>query len=408
MADFSEWGAQQSGSRTYVNDMAALAGQSVQMQEGLGRIAAQPAHARLVNAQAGEAELKLKQDQMFMQAWQKRQAEQQTQQATAAKSAEDQMLEMLNNAAADRASAGQVDAAGKLANVASQITNRRVTAQAAQDRGEWYHAKTINDQFQAAASTLSPVVDQASYDLAKLAGPARGLDFSKLPPRYEDAKPLINQLTESALTVKQQFDELTKETEAKSRDELRQARIGDIARRAPLIAAQTKLALAREANVGKTGGSTKLSKIETDQALRIIETGVPGMKDDDPIGLQNAAYAIAEEAKTLMRRNPAVDSLNQAMNLVFQQHKEAGEFQVGEKGILGVGKKPAKFVPGAGSAQNPLAIPKTAAKLKSGKVYNTARGPAKWDGKQFMPVKASSRPAGSVAAPEEDDEEDDN
>ena len=32
----------------------------------------------------------------------------------------------------------------------------------------------------------------------------------------------------------------------------------------------------------------------------------------------------------------------------------------------------------------PLAMPKTQAELKTGSVYNTARGPAKWDGKQFV------------------------
>lgn len=41
----------------------------------------------------------------------------------------------------------------------------------------------------------------------------------------------------------------------------------------------------------------------------------------------------------------------------------------------------------SGTKENPMPMPKTAADAQPGKVYMTARGLAKWDGKQFIPVQ---------------------
>jgi len=43
--------------------------------------------------------------------------------------------------------------------------------------------------------------------------------------------------------------------------------------------------------------------------------------------------------------------------------------------------------PATSPKEKPLPMPKTAAEAETGKVYMTARGPARWDGKQFVPVK---------------------
>jgi len=43
---------------------------------------------------------------------------------------------------------------------------------------------------------------------------------------------------------------------------------------------------------------------------------------------------------------------------------------------------------GSASAESqPVALPKDAKELKIGTVYNTARGPAKWDGKKFLKLQ---------------------
>lgn len=42
---------------------------------------------------------------------------------------------------------------------------------------------------------------------------------------------------------------------------------------------------------------------------------------------------------------------------------------------------------GAAAADAPLPMPKTADDAIAGKIYNTGRGPARWDGNQFLPVQ---------------------
>jgi hypothetical protein len=42
---------------------------------------------------------------------------------------------------------------------------------------------------------------------------------------------------------------------------------------------------------------------------------------------------------------------------------------------------------GAGTAQSPLPMPANAASARVGMIYNTARGPARWDGSSFIPVQ---------------------
>jgi hypothetical protein len=42
---------------------------------------------------------------------------------------------------------------------------------------------------------------------------------------------------------------------------------------------------------------------------------------------------------------------------------------------------------GAGTKESPLPMPKTAAEAQVGKIYMTARGPARWNGKEFDPVR---------------------
>ena len=49
--------------------------------------------------------------------------------------------------------------------------------------------------------------------------------------------------------------------------------------------------------------------------------------------------------------------------------------------------KAAPEKPATSQKEKPLPMPKTAAEAEAGKVYMTARGPARWDGKQFVPVK---------------------
>ena len=41
---------------------------------------------------------------------------------------------------------------------------------------------------------------------------------------------------------------------------------------------------------------------------------------------------------------------------------------------------------GGGAGAKPMAMPKTQAELKVGQVYDTNKGPATWDGKQFTAV----------------------
>ena len=75
---------------------------------------------------------------------------------------------------------------------------------------------------------------------------------------------------------------------------------------------------------------------------------------------------------------------------VLQIEKEVAAGASGGRGIGGTdGASGTGGTSDAGATGNtqPLPMPKTQGELKINGVYNTTRGPAKWDGKQFIPVK---------------------
>jgi hypothetical protein len=86
--------------------------------------------------------------------------------------------------------------------------------------------------------------------------------------------------------------------------------------------------------------------------------------------------AIEREAEKFVQRNTSARTL-----------KTLGIDPITDETPAPGAAKPGTVTPTAVPAPtNYLPLPKTAADAVVGKIYNTAKGPAKWDGKQFIPI----------------------
>jgi hypothetical protein len=92
---------------------------------------------------------------------------------------------------------------------------------------------------------------------------------------------------------------------------------------------------------------------------------------------------IEREAEEFVRRNTTARTLKILGIDPEAPVDQKPDPKAGDKGAPGV--KPPPPVKKVDTSQY-LPMPKTAADAVVGKVYNTARGPAKWDGKQFIPI----------------------
>jgi len=109
------------------------------------------------------------------------------------------------------------------------------------------------------------------------------------------------------------------------------------------------------------------------------------LKDDREYNNLDIAYMRARNDPTLQAE------IKKKMDArVLQIEKEVAAGASGGRGIGGTdGASGTGGTSDAGATGNtqPLPMPKTQGELKINGVYNTTRGPAKWDGKQFIPVK---------------------
>lgn len=156
--------------------------------------------------------------------------------------------------------------------------------------------------------------------------------------------------------------------------------------------------VAGKENREKAGGGRAVTPPSTQQRADVLrEVRSLGYKvDDASAGIM--AEAIAEDAKILATRNPAL-SFSQARSRAIQDAVERGDLEKG--GTFSSDK----FTRQGGSLSRPLAPPKTAAELKSGAYYRDDDGSVKrFNGKSFE-LALSAGKAPRFAAAEEGDEE---
>lgn len=369
------------------------------------------AQSRLLAAQAGNAEVDLEANRLMAETIRR---------ASGGATIPDQpltMSEQLDNMANIAISSGAVTKGTKLATAASQVKLREIQGGLAQSRAKVQQLRAVGMQADTVGRLFGEVADQEAFDRANDQYTFQTGQQSPYAGR-EYSPELVKQIHTAALTTKEQSELGIKDTNAKSLESFRQARLDQRDFENTLRAERVRQAQEREDRLAKAGGGKGVSSPankEIDQARLMVKKDYEGMNKTD---LDDAGYNIASDAKALRRTNPALDSAA-ALTQAYQNAKAAGDFG-SDAGWGGSGfkAKPTYMSQGKTEAA-PAKLPSDKGALKEGRFYTNAQGiVAKWDGKAFVPVKgARALPPNNPravtpgvpdsSADEEDDEEGD-
>lgn len=342
----------------------------------LGEIAMQPDKARLLGAQAGEAELKLANEQAMQKVMMDLAAKRQggalagggapgtptAAMASLASPNEEIGMALVNSGQFVKGSAFLKDA--------SLIRAREARAADAAQAARMHRFNADIQQADTFERMIRdvPAGDQEGYARAN----------ALFAMRYGEQNPLANQpftqelkdqLASHAVSLKDKAKQDAIDFEYASRDEARQARreqtkVGNEFReRAQRLREQAEDRRAKAG--GKSAGSP--TKDQMSDAMSLLKKEVPDLdtKADD-----TAAIAIASEARLLMQKNRGL-SWNEAMNQALGAAKEAGDFETTPGRVYGTNTK---YNPGLGrSAAKPITT-WTPGTEKKGKFYRNAKG----------------------------------
>lgn len=340
------------------------------------------AQSRLLAAQAGNAEVDLEANKLMAETMRR---------MSGGATVTDKpmtMSEQLTALAETALGAGAVTKGRALATAASQVQLREIQGGLAKSRAEVQRLRAVGMQADTVGRLFGEVSDQAAFDRANdqytfqtgQQSPYAGREFTP---------ELVKQIHAAALTTKEQSELGIKDTNAKSLESFRQARLDQRDFENTLREDRQRLAREREERLAKSGGGKGVSspaKAELDQARLLVKKDYDGM---NPADLSDAAYNIAADAKALRRTNPALDSAA-ALTQAYQNAKAAGDFGSDAGwGGSGISAKPTYMSQGKTEAA-PAKLPSDKGSLKEGRFYTNAQGVvAKWNGKAFVPVKGA-------------------
>lgn len=387
-------------------DLQTAGVQDIGMLHTIGQIAMQPAQGRLLNAQAGEAEQKLANEQKMSAVM-----AQMAQGGSAAGSAPGgvgasaaPLSSMFAKLATSAFQSGLPEQASKYATVAGTLARQDVqnisslaTAQKAKieaDHKRW-------DTFE---RLTRGVEDQAGLDAANAnyvaqtgeASPFAGMQYS--PERMTTIRDLSIS-RKDALQEQLRRDQLAERTakDAATAD-YRTARRDQFER-------TTRVAEQREERLAKNGGRpvTAPSKAEFTPALELVQAEIfPGGKGAEGANLEQAKLAAADLASEAKRRTMANRGLDYqtALHQAFEESKARGDWQdLKTETMFGLGPDSItkKYSPTGNTPERALAIPAKKDELKAGRFYRNGNGQvAKWNGSKF---EAGAAPAGSRTLP---------
>lgn len=396
-------------------------------EETLGRIAMQPAHQRIYEAEAGTKEMQLRQAQRMEQLMQGFDwgAPGGGGAPGGAPGGQPQSMATPYWRMAEIAGrSGNVEQSRKLAAGASQIMVRESNALNARSSME---SRYLNMQFKnmgALEGILSGAKDQASFDAGNMMyemqyqrpSPYRGMVYSP---------ELVKSMTDSLIPAKDRVHNQILQNEYGSRADLRNRRINYMDYMQDHLDAMEEIARGREARLAKTGVSKPLAaptKAETDAALALVKTQMyPSLAGDksDPVYLQTletinaGAKDVAASAKAKLRDNPALD-WNTALQRALTESIQAGDWQKVAAGGFFSRQPRTAFSGGGKTAETAIPIPPGASaadvrkKMQPGKFYldpRTNQPIGQWTGTGFSPLAA---PAGAGGADDGGDENGDN
>lgn len=355
---------------------------ALQSEESLGRLAMQPVAKRKAEVDLEKAEIELKQEKKFTELLTDPGAG-----MDAAASGKPVSIDTtLDNLAMRAASAGLVDRAATLATKAADIRSKKQTAINQQTQAELNKYKTIISQTEAMGQLLGGVTDQQSWEAAN----AQWSVLSGQPSPFADipySPKIVKRLNDASLSAKERAMLDMRKAEQAATEAYRKGMLANSAAAVDVARSRADTARTVADNKAKAGGRESVVPApskddikEVERQMRLDGIDTSALSGDS---VKSVATAIASRARELQRDNKALNR-SEALGQAFAQAKEAGDLTVetvNQREVAGFkmgGEK--RFAKKADAAKTPLQLPTDKAKLETGKVYQTSRGPAKYLG----------------------------
>lgn len=320
-------------------------------------------------------------------------------QAEAGVSPTDQMERLANRAL----QSGAVTAAAKLTTDVATIRQREATALAQQSSALKKQADLRAQQMGEMYGFASGIADEESYERSMEmleatggANPFKGMPYVQARPYLEAIKQGTPQGLSKLSSDVQGFNAMSADKARESANAFRKARL-------KLLEEQLRLQREREARMKKEGGKTTSVVFPTGRELQtaraILVKAFPGMAEQEE-ELMLAAPAIASRARDLRKANPALDA-TEALQKAFEEISANGDFQKIDSlwARIGITDPSVEFRAGAGGELPTLKS--AGGEYVTGQVYQTPKGPMRFNGRGFIPVPAAV--LGGDAADDADD-----
>jgi hypothetical protein len=378
------------GSRLYDEDQADLA--------------LRAAHTRLYNAQAGAAEDKAAQGKQA-QALLARLGSGQDPSFMGPPEVPD-TVSILNKQAQALAAAGLPNEAAKVAKGAADITLKGQQEETSAARKRYLEAQVAKQTLSEVNALASGITDEASFNRARMNFMANHPEARALPPvfqRYDQAA--VDQLVASTAEGLKRIEVELRAEDVGSKVAARESQAEFRKTRAGYMQEVLRLRREREANRAKAAGDKVKDPgspvgSEVSQARNLIRKEIEGGDSLPPEELSEAAFNVASRARQLRKAHAGLDA-GEAMRQALEEAR--GDFETVAKTFLGFERGKEARYRQPKTADKPVALPPDRKSLVVGQVYNTAKGPAKWTGQNFVAASPASR-----AAPLPEDNEDDN
>lgn len=400
MADFSMWGPEASPARLIQQDAQQAMLRAAQTQHAL-------ATARDQNAQAAQREAEAEGERRMAA-------------AMAKLGKDDGGLPGENNVNTPLTPAGQLAKMSQLAfdsglaSKGAKYAGEAALARAREASQEYRAAEvekvkleTSHKELEHTSRLFSGVVDQGTFDRANA---LYAMQFGQQSPVAGQpySRELVDRIQSYSSTQLERTRARMAEIDTASKVANRNSSIDFRNARKLLIEAQIDLAKAREERLAKVGGKDTVMGIpspnERRAASRLLSSEFPALgKEADDLNLQSDQ--LAARARALMKGNKALTDDQARRQALGEMRPDLTKLNdsfstMGKISKLFGGKKD------SGPA-GPLALPPNRSELKSGATYQTARGPAIWNGKGFSlptaPAKAASSSLASIPGDEDGD-----
>lgn len=398
------------GTHIFNTEQASMLKTGVDAMHKLGEIAMQPAKLREQEAEAGLKELDL-QNQKKMQEILAARAAGRTPVGKDGK--EISMADEISALAMDSLNAGLLTQGEDLAAASSLIRSREARADASRIAADESKVRAAAQRAALEGQLLAnpSVVDQATWEQAQAAyfvqtgeAPYAGMPYSQ---------DLIKQIRANALSTKEAADleekRLTREAREKREKALEAIRKQEL----EVKKKEQETREAAEARRKKAGQDPKpvtpAGKEETAQATRLIKRDYPELEGMD---LNDAAFSIANAAKYIRQRNPAI-SPEIAIQQAFNDAKAGGDFKTTELGALegwsskGKQSKRTVYLGRGKTVATPLPAPQKPGDAVEGKYYQLPNGQVGKRVKGGWDISTGLSANNSRVDPEDNDDEDD-